>query len=266
MTFSPVIPAGGLAGWAFLKRTMAKQSSAFHAQPAATRDEAYFREKIGSISTAADLVSDRRLLGVALTAFGLESDLNNRAFIQKVLEGGTLNTTGLANKLANKQYRAFSAAFGFGDFSTPRTKLSTFPDEILSAYREKTFAQAVGTQNPDMRLALNAETELAKLAQGSGSELTKWYSILGNAPLRKVFEQAFGLPKAFGALDLDKQVTTLQRRLQSALGADTITQFKDSAKTEKLIRLFLIRSDTTTGFGSVQSPALTLLQQANGVF
>ena len=124
MTYAPVVPFGGLAGWAFLTRTREAQKTAFASSPAVQRDEAYFRDRIGGISSAEELVSDRRLLSVALGAFGLEDDINNRYFIRKVLEDGTLDPKALGNKLADKRYLELSKAFGFGDYATPRTKLS----------------------------------------------------------------------------------------------------------------------------------------------
>ena len=151
MIYSPVLPVGGYAGWTFLNRTMAKQTAAFVKSPEIKRDEDYFRANIAKVTTAEQLVKDRRLLKVALGAFGLDADINNKAFIQKVLQDGTLKVGALSNKLADKQYQKFSAAFGFGDFATPRTKLSDFPDKILTAYRARQFEAAVGTQDGDLR-------------------------------------------------------------------------------------------------------------------
>ena len=96
MSYAPAIPLSGYAGWAYLKRTMAQQTKAFNSAPDVKSDEAYFRENIGKIKTAAQLVEDRRLLKVALGAFGLEKDLENKFFIQKVLQDGTLKTGTLA--------------------------------------------------------------------------------------------------------------------------------------------------------------------------
>ena len=90
MSYTPAIPLSGYAGWAFLKRTMPTQQASFNAAPQNKRDEDYFREKIGTINTAEQLVNDRRLLRVALGAFGLDKDINNKFFIQKVLQDGTL--------------------------------------------------------------------------------------------------------------------------------------------------------------------------------
>jgi hypothetical protein len=266
MSFSPVLPIGGYAGYAFLKRTMANQTAAFVSQASIKRDEAYFREKIGSINTAEDLVKDSRLLRISLAAFGLEEDLPNKFFIRKVLEDGTLKTDALANKLSDKRYAKFANAFSF-NLATPRTKLSDFADKILRDYETKQFAVAVGQQNEDMRLALNAEQELPALASSSASPVSKWYTVLGNAPLRTVFEKALGLPSSFGAIDIDKQVETLQRRAEATFGANTVEQFKDPEMLDKLVRQFLIRSEVSSySFGMNRGQiALTLLQNASAV-
>ena len=68
MSFQPVIPAGGYAGWTFLNRTREVQQSAFEASPQISRDVAAFEERIGSITSAEELVGDRQLLRVALGA------------------------------------------------------------------------------------------------------------------------------------------------------------------------------------------------------
>ena len=79
--FQPVIPVSGLAGWRFLQRTYDSQFETFSKGAVLQRDAEYFRENIGQVRTAEDLTSDRRLLNVALSAFGLQDDINNRYFI-----------------------------------------------------------------------------------------------------------------------------------------------------------------------------------------
>lgn len=266
MTFTPVLPIGGYAGWAFLKRTMPAQVKAFDAQAALKRDEAYFREQISKIDTAEQLVNDPRLLRVALGAFGLQGDIANKFFIRKVLEDGTLTTTALANRLADKQYAKLANAFGFGNAgAAPRTKLSDFADKILVPYKAQQFALAIGEQSDDMRLALNAERELPELAKSGASENSKWYTILGNPPLRRIFEKAFGLPTSFGAIDIDKQVETLRDRTKSAFGSDELKQFSDPVALEKLVRRFLIRSEVDANSAALSSGqvALNLLQSGS---
>lgn len=259
MTFQPVLPLGGLAGWSFLKRTQDRQQAVQQAAPAQQRDEAYFRAKIGQINTAEQLVSDKRLLRISLTAFGLEGDVNSKAFIQKILEGGTLAADSLANRLADKQYLKLSAAFGFGDFSVPRTKISTFATEILTQFRARTFETAVGAQNNTFRLALNAERELPALAARPISENAKWFTLLGNAPLREVVQTALGLSKSFASIDIDQQISVLKSRADAAFGSDAITQFTEPAKMDALIRRFMFQAEVQ-GQSVNTSPAAIALQ------
>lgn len=267
MTFSVALVGTGYAGWMALKRSQPQQAAAHAAHAATRRDEDYFRARIGSIRTADDLVADRRLLKVALTAFGLEGDIDSRAFIRKVLAEGTLKPEAFANKLGDKRYHKLSAAFGFGDFATPRTRISDFADRILTQYRARDFEASVGEGNEDYRLALNAERELTEIAAKSGSEDAKWFTILGNAPLRRVVQVALGLPEGTGALDLDRQLQLYRDRAASTFGDTGVSQFADPAKMEKLVRTYLLRSEVATmGLATAGSNAVLMMMNQSVTF
>ena len=262
MSYAPVLIGAGYAGWTFLKRTAAAQQKTMMQGSDVQREQQYFRDRIGRVNTADDLLADRRLLSVALGAFGLEGDINNKAFLKKILEDGTIDPGALANRLADKRYLEFTKAFGFGDFSKPSTKLSDFADQILARYQASRFEVAVGEQDPDLRLALNAQRELGALAKRSISSDGKWYLILGSTPLRKVVQTAFGLPSSFSSLDIDRQLATLKDLSNRYLGTSDPAKFADGAQTEKLVQLFLTRAQLgSSAARSGQNTALTLLQQ-----
>lgn len=258
MNFHPVVPIGGIAGWNFLKRTREVQQEAFDTSIDRGRDVNYFKENIGNINTAEELVSDYRLLSFALGAFGLESDVGNKFFIQKILNDGTFDTDALANRLTDKRYLEFTKAFGFGDFDTPNTKLSDFPDKIISAYKTQQFEVAVGVQDENMRLAMGLGREMDELLDRDMSENGKWFSIMGMLPVRKVFETALGLPSSFGALDLDLQLKTFKEKAEKVFGSDEVSQFSDPEKQEHLVRLFLVQSDIRNGSAATSSGAVAL--------
>jgi len=262
MSFQPVVPFSGYSGWAFLKRTESVQREAFAKSPTVERDIDYFTQNISKINSAEDLVSDHRLLSVALKAFGLESDINSKFFIRKVLDDGTLAPDALSNRLTDKRYLELSKAFGFGDFDTPNTKLSDFPNKIRAAYLEQSFEVAVGEQDENMRLSLGTERELADVLSKDLSDNGRWYTIMGNPPLRKVFETALGLPSSFGALDLDLQLKTFREKAQRVFGGAEVSQFSEPEKQEKLVRMFLVRAEINSGsIGfSPGAAALTLLR------
>ncbi|GGD22922.1 DUF1217 domain-containing protein [Sinisalibacter lacisalsi] len=263
MGFQPIVPFSGLAGWAFLQRTQNAQQKAFESGAEIQRDTAYFAENIGKISTAGELVEDYRLLKVALGAFGLENDLPNKAFVLKVLEGGTLDPESFANRMVDKRYFALADAFGF-DLGTPRTKLSDIASGLLENYRTRQFEVAVGETDNNMRLALSLDRELTAIVSRDNSADGRWFSVMGNEPLRKVFETALGLPASVGALDIDRQLTVFRDRASAVLGNGEVDQFSNPDARERLNQLFLMRAQIAEGGLGISSGsiALRLLQES----
>lgn len=267
MTFQPVLASGGLSGWALLTRTMDRQTDLFNQSPKIVRDTEYFETKIGDIKTADELVSDRRLLHVALGAFGLQDDIDSRAFIRTILEEGTDRPDALANRLTDPRYKQLADAFAFSDDRTSRAQEPGFGAKIADQFRRREFEVAVGDQDQALRLALNAERELGAIATGEGSENARWFGILGNTPLRRVFETALGLPESFAQLNLDRQLAEIKSRAESQLEITSLSDLIDVKVQEQLIRRFLVR-DQIAGFNvqSSQSIALSLLQSAPRAF
>lgn len=263
MSFVPAIPLGGYAGWAFLKRTEPVQKAAFDRQPMIQRDEAYFRENIGKITSAEDLVADRRLLRVALGAFGLDGDINNRFFIRKVLEEGTLSDGALAVKLSDRRYRDLSAAFGLDGVGAPLTAQSDFADRMLARWKDRQFEAAVGNVNDSMRLAMNARREIATLAGNGMSEDARWFTLMGQPPLRQVLETAFGLPASFGVLDIDQQKQVLDAKVTAAFGEGGVAQFADPDRLEGLLRRYLVRAQSGSVGGGTSSGHVALALLSN---
>lgn len=263
MTFQALIPLSGYAGWTFLTRTRESQQEVHDNSPLVSREVAYFKENISKISTAKELVEDRTLLKIALGAFGLDADLPNKAFVEKVLGEGSLLEDAFAHRLSDKRYLDMTVAFGF-DLGTPRLKLSDFGDKIVSAYKGRQFEVAVGQADEDMRLALTVQRDLTDIANNDMSENSKWFTVMGNPPLRSVFDTVFNLPSSFGALDLDRQLEVFQDRAEKLFGSSDPAQFSDPTKQEKLIQQFLIRSQLNNFSVGVQSgqAALSLLQSS----
>lgn len=264
MSFQPVVVGTGLVGWRFLQATFDAQRKAFDQDGARTGSLEYFASRIGSVTTAAQLVDDRRLLGVALTAFGLQDDLNNRYFVQRVLEDGTIRDDALANRLADDRYVQFSSAFGFGDFSTPRTQLSHFPEEIAERFSALAFEQAVGNRDQNMRLALNLQRALPELTDTSGTVDTWWFRLMGNPPLRQVFETALSLPKSVGKLDIDQQLQIFKSRADARFGTSDLSALVDSEMLETVTETFLLQSQLQEVQSTMSgSGALLMLENAS---
>ncbi|MCC6002410.1 MAG: DUF1217 domain-containing protein [Pararhodobacter sp.] len=261
MSFQPVLPLGGYAGWRFLEKTLVRQQAGHAAAAGPQRAEKHFREQIAGVNSARDLIADRQLLVISLTAFGLRDDLPNRAFIERVLESSTTDRTSFVNRLADRRYLALAEAFGFGDDAPPRNKEPGFADRMIDLYRDRRFEEAVGEQDESMRLALALRRDLTQMAQRETGEQALWLTVLGTPSLRKVFESAYRLPSGFGALDLDRQVDIMRERTRRMFNDPGIAQFSDPTRVNDLIQRFLLSQqldqiDTARS----NSTALTLLQ------
>ena len=261
--FTPIVPTGGLTGLTLLNRTLDQQTQIFNSAPSLQRDTEYFRQNMSDVQDAEALVSDRRLLRVALGAFGLGDDINNRAFIKAILEQGTDERDALANRLSDNRYKQFADAFAFLGANGSGSLGNDFASQIVDKFQRREFENAVGEQNASLRIALNADRELATLATEPGSENALWFRILGSPPLRKTFEVALGLPGSFAQLDLDRQLNEIKSLAAQRLDIHSPRDLTNKETRDTLIQQFVLR-DQINDFAvtSSQSIALTLLQSA----
>lgn len=130
MFFVPTILGTGVSGFSFIQRTRDAQQEIFEKNPLLNRETAQFSERMEGIQSSEDLMADRTLLKVALGAFGLDDDLNNSAFIKRILDSDLSDDRSLANRLADKRYLAFAEAFNFAGEGGARLPEPRTADEL----------------------------------------------------------------------------------------------------------------------------------------
>lgn len=246
--FQPVVPVSGYSGWKFLERTNDSQKSSFERSPELVRNIEYFKENIGAADTAEKLVSDRRLLAVALGAFGLGDDLNKKAYVKKALAEGTDDPEAFANRMVDKRYQQLAKEFGYGNNFGSRVSLSDFALKIVDKYKAREYEIAVGETNQNMRLAMTFRREISGIASIENSN-SAWFQIMGNPPLRAVVESAFNLPTSFGTLDIDVQKDILKGYARKRFGSSDASIFKDPENVDKMIRAFFLKKQIDEGPG-----------------
>lgn len=264
MPIAPVLPSSGLTGWNFLNATLPAQEKVFNNSADISRDVDYFKENIGEVKTLDDLMGDRRLLKVALGAFGLGDEINKGAFVRKVLEEGTEDRSAFAVRLNNSDYLEMARSFDFsnGDLSLSESDINA----MVKGYQQETFEVSLGGVDNSMRLALNFKREMSELANAGLSEDGGWFRAMGSVPLRTVLESAFNMPSGFAQLDIDRQKELLSDKANSLFDGKTIDVFKDPEVIETTIRRYLLQEQVASG-PSANTPgfaALTLLQGGNG--
>lgn len=250
------IGLGGLAGWKVLQRTEARQLQVVAQDPVVIRSTTYFKDNIAKAAKAEELVKDYRLLNTALSAFGLEGDIANKAFIQKVLESDTSDKSSLVNRLADKRYLKLAEAFGFGS-TAPAADLA---ETVSQAFVQREYEKRVGESDENMRLALNATRELKAMQGRSSSDKTLWYEVIGNQPLKKVFEGAFGFGASYGNLPVERQLEEFMDAAERVLGSSSFKDITTPEVTDRLMVSFMARSQLTESVAQNRySAALTLL-------
>lgn len=261
MPLTPVISGSGLAAWNFLKATEDNQITAFNRSPDIERDVQYFRENITEINSLDEFMSDRRLLKVALGAFGLGEEINKGAFVRKVLEEGTLDQSAFAVRLNNPDY--LDMAEKLPVFDGLMSVSSNTAEEIISDYRVREYEVAVGEVDNDMRLALNFRREMSELASSDLTESAGWFKVMASVPMRTVLEGAFNLPSSFSQLDIDRQREILSDKAQSLYGESSVEVFQDTDKMESAIQRFLLRQQIEQG-PSANTPGFAALSILSG--
>lgn len=265
MPIQPSLIGGSLSGYAFLKATQERQQATFEGSTDIQRSVDGMREKLSEPFTLDDLMGDRQLLLPVLESFGLGSEIDKGAFIRRIIEQGPDDPAGFAQRLANDDFIELSRAFEADSDGIIQLSAASV-DGMVNNYKDQAFQTAVGEQEPDLRLALNFETEIADLASSSATDRSFWFKVIGSTPLMEVFDAAFILPTGFSNLDVDKQADYLQNRAEQKLGDDPRAILASGDATGTVIKDFLLQRQIEQGPSALTpgASALTLLSGGLG--
>lgn len=264
MTFQPMVPLPGIGGWNFMQRTQDSQQEVFNRSPLLAREIQHFKDNVYKAATVDDLVNDRMTFKVALGAFGLEEEIDKKFFMRKVLDEGTEDDGAFALRLVDPRYRQMSEAFGYGNLFGPNVAQSDFAERMVAAYEIRQFEKAVGNSDNSIRLAMTFKREITEYAASENADDAAWFSVMGNRPLRQIFETAFGFPTAFATLDIDRQKDDLQTKMRQKFGDDSLAVFNDPENIETMVREYLARDQINRAptYSTPGYSALSLLQNS----
>lgn len=237
------------ASYTMVARDLPRSLKAVQGQPAVQREVDYYLAKIGSIKSADEFVSNRRILNFAMTAFGLQDMAYAKAFVRKILKEGHDDASAFVNKLTDKRYLELAKTFDFKNYGEATTAFGAAQTGVSSLFVRQTMESQAGSDNEGVRLALYFQRNAAKL--GSATE------ILTDRALTQVAKTVLRLPDSFSLMDIDKQIAVFEERLD-------VADFKEPAKLNQLLKRFSILWDVDNPSAS-QSPALALFTQSSGL-
>jgi hypothetical protein len=260
MAFRPALPLSGVAGYNFLQSTYDKQLNTFAGSPEIQNDRAYLEERLTTSIPVEDLLGDRRLLRISLTAFGLAGEETKGGLVRRVLESVSDPDDSLLERLNNPDYVRFAEAFepdADGNISISSDVLSG----ISAEFETELFEAAVGEVDADQRLSLNYQSDIEGLVGTDSSDDAILFRLLGNVPVRRLLEGALNLPEAVRTLPIERQAEVFQEQLQSKLGISDISDLASPENIDKAITRFHAIQSARQGPNSLTpgAVALTLL-------
>jgi hypothetical protein len=259
MVYNIQLGSGGYIGWKILERSALKQKYVFSNTAQEKSITNYFSRKMENINNADDIISDYKMFSVMLRAFGLDDDIRSSFFIKKVLESDPDDPASFVNKLSDRRYLKMNQEMKFGKMDSTKDINVEF---IIDRYNQRSFEKNIGSRYPEIEIALNAQRELPEIASSSLSENTKWYQILGSAPLRRVFEISYGLGSDFSTLPIDRQLKEIKSKFQQFTGTSSVSFLEKAHVVELVVQRYLLRSQIADiSLNYSHANALTILRK-----
>ena len=209
------------------------------------REQTYYRENIGKVTSVDDFLKDQRLYAYAMKAFGLEDMTYAKAFMRKVLESDVTDQNSFVRKLTDQRYLQFARAFNFKSDGSVQAGTSVAQDQsdladIVGLYSEQRLRK--GT-------AVAAEVDYY---QARMATITSTDQLVSDARLFKFALTAYGINASIASENVIKQV----------LSGDfsSVATSTNLAKYQKLAAAFSFQADGTVVSGGKAQTADQIVQ------
>jgi hypothetical protein len=235
------------ASYQLIARNLERQLQITASSGPTKLETAYYAENAPKIRTLDEFLANTRVFRYAMKAFGLEELSNAKGYIRKLIEGGVTDPKSLANRTTDLRLRDFARTFDFSTYGAITMERTATKQAIVDRYVRQTLETTAGEENEGIRLAL--------YFQRMAPTIKTAYEILADAALSKVVRTVLGLPKEFAAVDIDRQASVINGRLN-------VADFQDPAKLARFMTRFTASWDATEGGSS--DPRLLLFSGSGG--
>ncbi|MFC7699914.1 DUF1217 domain-containing protein [Bradyrhizobium sp. GCM10028915] len=180
--------------YSYITRNLKQSLTRVEQQQDVAREAAYYKAHIGKVKSVDDFMKDYRLYHYATKAYGLEDMAYAKAFMKKVLESDLSDANSFVNKLVDKRYREFAAAFSFNGSATPVAQSENQTDEMIGLYTATRKSQVDA-------LAGHSNYYSAEIGNISSAD-----QLLNNDRLRNYVYSAYGIDQSKWSRDTISQV------------------------------------------------------------
>lgn len=223
------------------------------AQEAATKKAEVYQQRIQSITTVKELLADRKVLDVVISAYGLDPKTVNDDFLKKAFASDLSDRKSFVNQQADSRWAELVASFNFdAKGNLTRQTMGTIQQrgetiETVNKYLRQTLEESEGASNQAVRLAL--------YFQRTAPTITDAFGMIADDALMAVFRTTFGFTDDFSKMNVDQQARIIKEKLNLA-------DLRDPKKLERLLQRYTAMYDTQNSVAS--SPASTILSGGRG--
>jgi hypothetical protein len=235
---------GAQAALAVADRQGAALQARFEARRDIQAEVAAFRERAPRIADVDALLKDRRALTMVLEAFQIESEIDKRGILRKILTEDPTEQASLANRLTDRRWRQLAAAFAPRQGQAPLGDPALL-DRIVKNALTNRYEKAMGEANPGLREALYFRRVAA--------QATTVPQVMADSALLAVTRGALGLPEQFGLLSFEQQRDLVTRRLD-------LSALQDPKEVKRMAQRYLAQAQPATP----SSPVLSLFGGSSG--
>jgi hypothetical protein len=138
-------------------KNQANLMAQFQKWPSYAQSVTYYRDNIAKVTSVDDLLNNRKLLTVALSAFQLEGSIDQQGLLRKLLTQDPTATGSLAQQLLDPRFKQFAQAFaGLRSDGGTSVQNPTSINTVLAGYQANEYAKWVSNNynDPTIRQAL----------------------------------------------------------------------------------------------------------------
>jgi Protein of unknown function (DUF1217) len=225
-----------------IDQNLAKTQATTAADPTVKRETQYYLSNIKNAKSSADLVNNYRLFSYAMTAYGLSDMIYAKAFMKKIMDGGT-GSNSMSAKLSDPRFAAFARAFDFGDKGGAATTNDATNTATTSNYVEQTMETNAGQDNPGVQLALYFQRKAPAIKSG--------IQILADKALLQFVQTMLNIPSLGSSASVDTTASFIESKIK-------MSDLQDPGKVQKLLSRFAVMYDMQNSDMTATNPALAL--------
>jgi Protein of unknown function (DUF1217) len=207
-----------------IRANMEDEVAKFAKRPKVKQDIAYFRAKMAELKTPEEFIKNPRLLTMALTGYGMESQAAYPARIKQVLMSDPDDKYSVANRMSDERYRVIAKDFDFFNQGTKQLNKPEFADYLVDRYLKVEYEKDAGNLNPALTDALYFRRTI--------QTYTKTAQLYGDIALFDVVKETLNIPNGVVTGPVSALTTRIER------GFD-IARVKEPGYVDKFVQRYL---------------------------